>query len=90
MIYVKDESIVSRRLDEEVILVPVRNNVADMDSIYVLNEVGSRIWELIDGKRDSGEIIEIIRDEYDSPPDVEGDVMGFIADLERIGAIRAM
>lgn len=88
MIYSKDESIVGRKLDEEIILVPIRSNIGDMNNIYVLNEVGSRIWELIDGKRDTEEIIKVIRDEFDSPDDVERDVIEFISDLERIGAIR--
>lgn len=90
MIYSKDESIVGRRLDEEMILVPVKNNVGDMNSIYVLNEVGARIWELIDGKKDVSEIVSIIKNEFDSPPDVERDIMEFISDLEHIGAIRAI
>ena len=29
----------------------VANNIADMDSVYTLNESGAFIWELIDGKR---------------------------------------
>lgn len=90
MIYSKDESIVGRRLDEEMILVPVKNNIGDMNSIYVLNEVGARIWELIDGKRDTEEIIKVIKNEFDSPDDVEGDVTEFIADLERIGVVKAI
>lgn len=90
MIYSKNDSIIDRKLDEEIILVPIRNNISDMNNIYVLNEVGARIWELIDGKRDTEEIIKIIKDEFDSPPDVERDIMEFISDLKHIGAIRAI
>lgn len=89
MIYLKDETIVARRIDEEMILVPVRNEIGDMNSIFVLNEVGSRIWELIDGVRDTEDIIEIIKDEYDAPEHAERDVLEFITNLKRIGAIRA-
>lgn len=90
MIYSKDDTIVGRRLDDEIILVPVRRNIGDLNNIYVLNDVGARIWELIDGKREVSEIIGIIKEEFDSPEDVERDVIEFITDLERIGAIRAV
>lgn len=90
MIYSKNESIVARRLDEEIILVPIRNNIGDMNNIYVLNEVGARIWELIDGRKDLSEIVSVIKNEFDSPPDVERDIREFISDLEHIGAIRAV
>lgn len=90
MIYSKNESIVARRLDEEIILVPIRNNIGDMNNVYVLNEVGARIWELIDGRKDLSEIVSVIKNEFDSPPDVERDIREFISDLEHIGAIRAV
>lgn len=39
--YQRDKSIVSRTIEEEVILVPIRQNVGDLESIYTLNEVGA-------------------------------------------------
>ena len=44
--YQKDASIVSREIAGEVILVPIRQNMGDMESIFTLNETASRIWEL--------------------------------------------
>ena len=43
--FVKDPNIVSRKIAGEVILVPIRKNVGDLESIYTLNEVAARIWE---------------------------------------------
>ena len=54
--YRKDESVVSRKIADEVILVPIRKNVGDLESIYTLDEVGARIWELIDGIRSLADI----------------------------------
>ncbi len=88
MIYQRDESFVIRKIDDETILVPVRGNVAEMGSIYILNEVGARIWELMDGKRALAEIMDVIRVEYDAPDNLKEDVEAFISDLESIGAIR--
>ena len=47
--YQQDPSIVSREIAGEVILVPIRNNVGDLESIYTLNETAARIWALLDG-----------------------------------------
>ena len=54
-IYRQDDSFVSRRIEGEVILVPIRQNVADLESIYTLSEVGAYVWEQIDGRRTTAE-----------------------------------
>jgi hypothetical protein len=44
-----------------------------------LNEIGCRIWELIDGERTADDITEAIRAEVDDPPaTLADDVTGFI------------
>ena len=50
-----------------------------------LNEIGCRIWELIDGERTGANVIETIRAEVDDPPPtLDDDVTAFIdAMLER-------
>ena len=63
--YAKSPSIVYREIAGESILVPIRNNVGDLESIYTLNETASRVWELIDGDRSLGEIRDAIVDEYE-------------------------
>ncbi|MCB0077625.1 MAG: PqqD family peptide modification chaperone [Anaerolineales bacterium] len=50
----------SRLFDGEAVLVDTDKNVVRM-----LNEVGSRIWELVDGERSAHEIAEILSREYD-------------------------
>ena len=87
--YEKDPNIVSRRIADEFILVPIRHNVGDLESIYTLNEVAARIWELIDGKRNTEEIRNIIIQEFQvSPEEAEQDLSEFIEKLERIEGIR--
>ena len=39
---------VSRRIGEEMVLVPVRQNVGDLESIYTLNSVGALLWERLE------------------------------------------
>lgn len=87
-IYEKSDSIVSRRIANEVILVPIRQDVGDLESIYTLNEVAARIWELVDGKSTVKEIRDVIVSEYAVPPiEVEKDIMGCLSELESVRAV---
>jgi methyltransferase-like protein len=56
--------IVTRKTGSEYVLVPVANNIADMNSVYTLNETGAFIWELMDGTRNVEEIINRFVEEY--------------------------
>lgn len=44
-----------------------------------LNEIGCRIWELVDDERTAADVIEAIRAEVDDPPAaLDDEVTGFI------------
>jgi len=58
-------SIVTRKTGNEYVLVPIANNIADMNSVYTLNETGAFIWEQINGKRSVEELIAAVTAEYD-------------------------
>jgi hypothetical protein len=58
-------SVVTRKTGNEYVLVPVTDNIADMDSVYTLNETGAFIWEQINGKKSVEEIIKAMTEEYD-------------------------
>ena len=66
--YKKDPNMVFRDIEGEMILVPIRRRTADLESIYTLNETGSRIWELIDGQHTLREIRDVIAQEYEVTP----------------------
>ena len=48
-VFARDPNFVSRRIEAETILVPIRNNVGDLDCIFSLNPVGALVWEQLDG-----------------------------------------
>ena len=86
--YQKDASIVSREIAGEVILVPIRQNMGDMESIYTLNETASRTWELIDGQRTVGEIAGQIVQEFEVEEDeARRDLIELLEQLQAIGAV---
>jgi len=87
--YCRNESFVYRRIEDETILVPVKDNVGDMGSIYNLNEIGALIWEQLDGERNLEAVKDKILDEYDvSPQDAAADLKAFVTDLIEIEAVR--
>jgi hypothetical protein len=57
-IYRRNDNFVSRRIENETVLVPIRNNVGDLDCIFSLNPVGALVWEQLGGVA----TLEAIRD----------------------------
>ena len=87
-VYTKSDSIVFRKIADEFILVPIRQNVGDLESIYTLNKTAARIWELIDGKIKVGEIKEKLIEEFEvTPEEAEKDLVEHLQQLEKIKAI---
>ena len=87
--YKRNENFVFRRIENETILVPIKDNVGDMGSIYNLNEVGAFVWEQLDGERTIHEIIDLITEEFDAAArEVETDLNEFVGELQEIDAIR--
>ena len=87
-IYKKSDSVVFRKIGNEFILVPIRQDVGDLESIYTLNETGARIWELIDGKTKVSKIKERLVEEFEVLPEkAEKDLIEHLRQLEEIEAI---
>jgi hypothetical protein len=87
-IFRRNEKVVSRKIVDELILVPIRSSVADMESLYTLNEVGARVYELIDGERTVQDICTAIVEEFEvSNGQAETDVREFLEQLLSIGSI---
>jgi hypothetical protein len=88
-VYVHSDSLVTRDLAGEKIVVPVRGKVGDLNSIYTLNEVANAIWLLIDGKRSIAEIVERLEQEYHvDPTTLANDVCRVLDELSSEGLVR--
>lgn len=87
-IYQHDPNIVSRKIANEVILVPIRSNVAEMAEIFTLNETGAAIWEKVDGLKTLAEIQQAVMQEFDVDVDeLEQDMSQLITGLLEVGAL---
>ena len=49
-VYRKNADVVSRRIADELFLVPIKGNIADMQRIFTLNPVAEYIWQQIEVK----------------------------------------
>ena len=87
--FFKENNCVTREIAGETIIVPIKGRVGDLDSIYTLNEVGTMIWQLIDGQKSIGQIVQAVRQTYDvEPEEVKKDTADFLHSLEQAGLIR--
>jgi len=87
-IYAKNPDFVFREIAGEFILIPIRRQLNEVNSLYVLNETGAALWRRIDGKHSAREIIEDFSKEFDvTREQIEKDFNSLIEDLRSIRAI---
>jgi len=87
-IFVRSQSVVSRRVSGETLIVPVRGVVGDLASIYTFNEVASLIWQLLEMPRDLSELVSAVEHEYDvDPQQAQQDVSKFLNDMLSVGLV---
>lgn len=82
-IYKKRINIVAQPINGDYLLVPMKDQVADMTNIYTTNRVGAFIWEQIDGTHTVREIIDLVLSKYSVDyHTAEADVKDFINELQ--------
>lgn len=80
---VKSKKVASRIIDKEAVIV-----LLDKQQTIVLNEVASRLWEIIDGVKNVAELTNIIVSEFDiAYEEALKDITTLIEDLEQRGVI---
>lgn len=81
-VFKKNESIVSRKIADEMFLVPIRGNLADMQKIFSLNPVAEYIWQQLDGERNLEDIREGVLSAFDvSKNEADEDISEFVGKL---------
>ena len=77
------EDVLFQELDGEAVLLSLEKGC-----YYGLDELGTRIWRLIDENLDPEQVVERIVEEYDVDAEqARGDLDSFIRDLEESGLI---
>ncbi len=83
----KSDDIVSRKIEDEILIVPLVGGIGDTDGeLYTLNITGQAIWLRLDGNTTLRDIVSALADEYGAAAgELEADVLGFTGELARRG-----
>jgi hypothetical protein len=88
MVLRKNKNMVTRVIDDETILLPIYKSSDEINCIYTLNKVASRVWELMDGKKKLDEIKKQLLREFDATPgSIDKEMQVFLKDLKEIKAV---
>jgi hypothetical protein len=83
-------AVVSREIAGEMLAVPVRHGVGDLDSVYTFNELGAHIWLLLEQGRTTEELADWIRANYEvTAEQAFADVARFVAELRAERLLRS-
>jgi len=84
------QSFVTRRIANETLLVPVVRHVMNLESLYVVNDVAARIWQLLATPTDVEQIATALTIEFDVSLDqARADVSAFVSQLLESGLVQA-
>jgi len=77
--FIRNRDVVSRQIEGELIIVPVRRGVGDMNSLYTLNPVGSVLWEFMAQEHSLPEMVKRVCDEFEvSAAQANKDIESFL------------
>ena len=81
--FARKEGWLSALVGEELVMMS-----ADSGAYLGLNDVGAKVWEIIETPKELPDICEALAAEFETTPQAcLGDVEGFLEELERRGAV---
>lgn len=63
--FIRNQEVVSRKIEGELIIVPIRSGVGDLNSLYTLNPVGSVLWDFMTEDHTVAEMVQRVCDEFE-------------------------
>ncbi|SRR6266498_3347623 len=88
--FVRSDSVVSRVIAGETLIVPVRRGVGDLASIYSLNPVATAIWQALAEPRSTDEVVQVLTEEFEAEAEtMVADVQSFLAEMQSAGLVQA-
>ena len=89
IVYQRNDDYIYRRIVNETILVPVHQDVSEMEGIYAMNDVASFLWDCLENPATRKELMAALLEEYDAPQEtIAQDLNRFLEDLQIIGALK--
>jgi hypothetical protein len=88
--FVRNTAVVSRKIADETLIVPIRGGVGDLDSIFSLNPLGSDLWALLESGTTPATLADCVVERYEvTPEQALADIRDFLNDLEGAGLVKA-
>ena len=85
-VIVRNDELLSAPVDREIVFLNT-----GIDSYVALDEIGRRIWELLEQPRPIAELVSELETEYSGSPDtIASDVIAFLEELEGDGMVRVV
>jgi Coenzyme PQQ synthesis protein D (PqqD) len=80
--FVRNQEVVARKIQGELIIVPVRRGVGDLNSLYTMNPVGAALWDFLTEGHTVGEMVERVCDEFEvTAAEAQRDIAVFLDSL---------
>jgi hypothetical protein len=87
-VFRRADNIVTRKVMDETLLVPISGELASMDNLYTLNETGAFIWQALDGSRSLAEISKMLEERYDASAEmIQADMLEIVSGLSKVELI---
>lgn len=88
-VYERIDDVVTREIAGEVILVPVKGEIAALDNLFVLNPLGTYIWVQLNGKRDLSTVIDAVVNHFEvERTEAERDCREFVKELTEVRLVK--
>lgn len=85
------DDVVQREVAGELFLVPIRGHLADLQELFVLNEVGHWLWSRLDGTLSLATLTDQLVTEFEvDRPQAQDDVDAFIRQLDEAGLLQEL
>lgn len=87
-IFVRNPDYIFRKIVDEVVLVPIHQDVVDMKYIYTLNDVGAFVWQSLEAPTSFRSLVTALANKYDVDYETIVEDLGtFLRELEACGAV---
>ncbi len=80
--FIRNREVVSRQIEGELVIVPIRRGVGDLNSLYTLNSVGSILWDFMTEGHTVPEMVSRVCGEFEvSAKQAQADIHEFLGSL---------
>ena len=82
------KELIKRQIAGDTVLVPVGKTVYESNGLFVLNELGNFIWDLLPQAQSKEAVLEAVLAEYEVDRETaEKDITEFFSKLEQLGIL---